>query len=1714
MKSWIGLLAAVPLFLGCSGRPLPGPSEDVATHSQAVTVIPASGFVPYPVLVDGTGAPVTDPDGNKIAGWDGSLAELLAADALGQCMFTSTFFDSQFSTLTRGLDEALFALRAKMIQSKCSLGEDDPANGFYPRLNPADQMEKWFAGRMHPGCNIDTTTGTAAVIPLPERDVSAYSSFTTGFKTAWTSLITGSNGGQAFNRMAQALSYGELNLCMSQRLQEQLSTASVVFGSDEDQLELLGFIRERSQLALLQYASLGKILSASGSVPSTVTNEHQFLMFFRQWAGQPSVNTAAAGQKSILEQIGDDYATAVRVHVSATHDFASLLRRLASSRPGLTEFGGRAGADWSDFTPRARLLNLLYGGDPLTTGEVPAPGRGFGGVLKDLPFVEADMRSPEVGRLLGLARAADLLLLKVVANAMTPESSIDIGASADHLYVELERHLRQQDCDIRGEDPCVPAQNLPSLPDYTEFELWKQHRVTPEHARALLDGLAQALGGLALGSLTSSASDDGYGHDAGMFHFRGAHETVQIGGSSWLHLDPEFSVLALRAAELSARFDAGHFLPVQVDLAANGYQQGFVTQRDVLIDGFTLNPEGAGGSWNDLRSLGAVPALAFVREAILQGSKVTTTVQTYFNGPELTLPLIDKAIGETSVALRPSMVAVDKTTCPEIGTKQIGSNNCRVLEQERTGNTVKYRVDVFTTTDDPLNKVRSGVYQREMETAARDAEFESFRGLSRTQLDALAETSTSSTTNYTIGTLARQQRTYTVTDDLTPGAGTTCNTYIQAMPNGDLRFFVTFAEPQAYVEVFSQKNGIQNVAQNIVSSQVNNPNGTYTYSLIRAKSGYPDGSQVIVRFYSYKTNSPGVFTPGPTSSVWSPVYIVGQDPCASLPVTEETTHQTITFLRGTVNGQTNYLTLNELPQRTYGGHYLSFGGTLNGIAERAWEVNPQNWSMPRFDAFDLPMDWVPPADASLVGGVSGEESYQYYLRSAEAAADEATAAVQTAIDTLVAESTDAVAQQNVDERARAIGEIEKRALCGESETCELAAEAWAPQLTNPCFALETTALEAALYCHMQFDHLQKILAQISLPSIVVQQVDSGAPDFSEFAGGDLQRILTAQWSAMRNLVAAADTALNAMVATAHDIDASTAALHAAEAEYTAALADIDAQMAANEAQVANIRAQITQIQDGLFFLEQEMKWQCCVDIPGGGSGCNEPARCGLVAGYCSGLSFDEPRTTRALDGGFGFDADDPTGWSDAGLITAYDRCRQLTQELEKTKLDAGPQLEALYAQAAAILGPSADAAIAAKDAAKAKYDAAIAAAAGATSEALSQFGTQLSLDQQAFGELLQVSMELDAAFARKEIAEARANLDADLAGREIEARFGLRRKFKSYDLWRARALLESARRLAVAARRAIEARFVVDLSEVDAAHAFVEAPSLWADEVYDSDLSAPATVGLSLTPTIEGAVFPNKLKDYVGNLRRFVQGYTVAYPTSVASPDTEVLSIPGPDLRVDVTVGEETVQHLAAESAGWRFFCPEQDEWLPHPGTGEYPLTSSVQTMCGGTAPTRALYMFTLDPWGRLRKDLANSPFTERHNVRWRRFAVNLVGTGIRDCQRADDPLACYSDSFVRFAFKHAGPAWVTNHAQQWQSYDIPTGQVEGGKALATEEWLDPIANSWTESFVSNVARGELFGRPVAGTYEVILELTSDLRLERLERIQILVETDYWVRQD
>jgi hypothetical protein len=647
------------------------------------------------------------------------------------------------------------------------------------------------------------------------------------------------------------------------------------------------------------------------------------------------------------------------------------------------------------------------------------------------------------------------------------------------------------------------------------------------------------------------------------------------------------------------------------------------------------------------------------------------------------------------------------------------------------------------------------------------------------------------------------------------------------------------------------------------------------------------------------------------------------------------------------------------------------------------------------------------------------------------------------------------------------------------------------------------------------------------------------------------------------------------------------------------------------------------------------------------------------------------------------------------------------------------------------------------------------------------------------------------------LAQARAKMEESLTTRGLTTTFGLYRMYHAYDLWRARAMVENARRFAVASRRSLEAYFNVDLSTMSADEAFVKAPATWADQIYDYDLSLPAAVGVVVGQPQDGAIYSNKIEDYILNLDAFVNGFAVNRPSALARNEVDVVTLPGlgrgtpvedpavvgsngmccgPGCNTDANVNTTSAQCKAPTTGGecvpaapgsscapiggscgrtagtgatwanlvqtdpdtsaaatriaqgirvpatpdflvygggdgtritgvpgevivvrktnsggcnraslyvkrggtvsrtsfdnsWpitpdgmesiqvmfdgstenyvtvgfrnfcgdgtdsivdlnvmRYRCPDnmvygmpvtyynqvagvcstcgtgkyyqggkggeccaaqscaagqvlkndtnqccapscagtgkavagamccgcsmQDGFpapsgaaccpcktgVPvtggssYPGQGNWTLRcpnedggnwvsvaagDDMQTVCGANlSPDRARLEFSLDPWGRLTGSALEQPFSRRYNTRWGALAVNIVGTAIRNCELASDPAGCYSTGFIPFDLVHTGPAWVTDYEGRWRILGVPVGRIEGAKALAVERWLDPLKDGWETSYIKPVARSEFEFRPVGGGYALEFELTPDVMLDHIDRVQLLIGSSYWVKQD
>jgi hypothetical protein len=197
-------------------------------------------------------------------------------------------------------------------------------------------------------------------------------------------------------------------------------------------------------------------------------------------------------------------------------------------------------------------------------------------------------------------------------------------------------------------------------------------------------------------------------------------------------------------------------------------------------------------------------------------------------------------------------------------------------------------------------------------------------------------------------------------------------------------------------------------------------------------------------------------------------------------------------------------------------------------------------------------------------------------------------------------------------------------------------------------------------------------------------------------------------------------------------------------------------------------------------------------------------------------------------------------------------------------------------------------------------------------------------------------------------------------------------------------------------------------------------------------------------------------------------------------------------------------------------------------GSGPGLAPTDASAACGGgVIPTQARRAFWLDPAMNLE---TQGPPTQRFNERWGQLAVNLVGSGIRNCASSSlsgqQQTACYTNPYLTANLLQEGPsvAWgwggtvaggTGNGAAAAPAYtlNIAPGFIDTLKALAAEEVLDPVSNGFSSAYVQAVARTELQGSPVSGMYTLTLKLGPEVQVQNIQGVQILAGQTFWVTQ-
>ncbi len=702
------LLAGTIMFLhGCGA---PDAEHSGGAKAQKLSSLPKAGFLPYPIKIKKSTecppAPAACPAANALAAveysyqtfarslgpsgevqraWAGRLGDLFAADAYAQCVASGLNLPGSHPTggVADRNDSYLSYLRNLMQANMCTTldpGADQVSRADDVAVASDSIPRQWLASRKTSACNIDTTTNQPAAISPISRTLPAAYTKILGNTFGLTSTTTGAVA-NTFQHAAREVAYADLNLCMAQQLRDSLNGADVLFASGEDQLYIQGILRERAQLAVLQYSKLAKVFASPDTTPTSTIRSGYFLIALRKWAegitSQDRTDLAA------------DYRLAVNTLIDATTEMTRDLTRRAGalwssgsplwkslSAPArdLRPAVDRPGAIWGLGAARVRMMNLIYGGEPLGSLDFSVWPYSVGAAPNNrfsAPFVSEPSSGPQVQLFLRLARQVipDLtpgnpsgaFQLRPAATPSPVSSTdlllggesqrlkyIDVDATTLRMYRRVEVNLRRKACLERGpSQACAEAEVWKSLPaastlrelraQYESYLLFRQFRVEPDHAAALVRSLSDALGSqsLAAPALASFATAAGtvdrsafsiytdsasYLYESSV-HITGEHSSVTLDpdpgdavpqSENWIQLDPLFGIVPLRTEERAAVYLSEVVLPRRIFLDADPFDQGFGTQGYAVP--FVQNSQ---------RRLGSLGALAYAREAIVAFDSAT-----------------------------------------------------------------------------------------------------------------------------------------------------------------------------------------------------------------------------------------------------------------------------------------------------------------------------------------------------------------------------------------------------------------------------------------------------------------------------------------------------------------------------------------------------------------------------------------------------------------------------------------------------------------------------------------------------------------------------------------------------------------------------------------------------------------------------------------------------------------------------------------------------------------------------------------------------------------------------------------------------------------------------------------------------------------------------------------------------------------------------------
>ena len=432
----------------------------------------AAGLTPVPCKEAADGWETT---------WRGTFSQLLLADALGACGYSSKDFDNEDAVLN------------DVIRL---MGGD--ADDWVARRDRNDDQFSNCARGGDP--NLKANRSGFVIEP---------------------SEVPGL--GDVDSEAEDQLTFPSLQLCLAMHLRTAFpgtAAGDALFLEADEIRELLSTIQDRAQVAMVHAALSGSLFSASTSsddIEKALRSQGSSGLNFKLPVRLTELLGASKDTDADRKRaFAADFAAAIRLHTTVTSELVELFGRSSSAKaPRGGAPGTTAEATWGDGSWLMRTTLLLYGGDPLAIGpngpwthplryEGPASTEFQDGPISDpdaeqlyaawpgrelFPYVDLRINEPQVFQFIQLARKLDVLEFPAVTDN---SGCVSLGEAPD-LYEAVEVATRNAVCaerDLAGECVTVTVPP-PNLGDYLVNQLYG---LRPHHGRRAVDLLQESIG--------------------------------------------------------------------------------------------------------------------------------------------------------------------------------------------------------------------------------------------------------------------------------------------------------------------------------------------------------------------------------------------------------------------------------------------------------------------------------------------------------------------------------------------------------------------------------------------------------------------------------------------------------------------------------------------------------------------------------------------------------------------------------------------------------------------------------------------------------------------------------------------------------------------------------------------------------------------------------------------------------------------------------------------------------------------------------------------------------------------------------------------------------------------------------------------------------------------------------------------------------------------